>query len=90
TAIDLTGVPETGSLRAMRVILRETPFEASLRFTSEPTPHATALLAACVRNTRRVGLGRNRGRGRVEMSLHDGAGEAVTERLLHTFVKEVR
>jgi hypothetical protein len=70
TAVDDgRGAPETGSLRAMRVVLRETTLEADLYFGEDPTPDALALLDACVRALRRVGTGRNRGRGRVEAVL---------------------
>lgn len=70
TAInDETGAPEKGSLRAMRVLLRETPLIAQLDFDQEPSREALALLAACVSSLRRAGTGRNRGRGRVEAYL---------------------
>jgi hypothetical protein len=70
TAInDETGAPEKGSLRAMRVLLRETPLVAQLDFDQEPLPNCLALLAACASSLRRAGTGRNRGRGRLEVYL---------------------
>jgi hypothetical protein len=90
TAVDVQGVPETGSLRAMRVILRETLFEAPLRFAEPPSDDARALLAACTSAARRLGLGRNRGRGRVEMRLYTGDGEPLDEDSLEYFAREVR
>jgi CRISPR/Cas system CSM-associated protein Csm3 (group 7 of RAMP superfamily) len=87
TAMDESGVPEPGSLRAMRVVLRETPFEAELHFTSDPTDDALALLAACVMALRRVGTGRNRGRGRVKAYLNDAE---TTQRYFACFQQEVR
>lgn len=66
-----TGAPETGSLRSMRVLLRETTLIAPLAFVRPPAnkDKALALLAACAFSLRRAGTGRNRGRGRLEASL---------------------
>ncbi len=65
-----TGAAATGSLRSMRVLLRETPLIAMLTFATEPDQRTRALLAACVLGVRRGGIGRNRGRGRMLMRLH--------------------
>lgn len=74
TAVDEeTHAPEEGSLRALRVILRETIFTARLRFEQDPNEAARALLVACVKSLRRAGLGRNRGRGRLQAELTDAA-----------------
>ena len=73
-----TGAPRKETLRATRVILRETPFEAALTFLTDPTPDDLALLAACVKAFRRAGTGRNRGRGEVEAWLYDAQGRDVT------------
>lgn len=89
TAMDESGVPDTGTLRAMRVILRDTFFEANLHFLQPPTDDALAFLAACVKALRRVGTGRNRGRGRVQAALMD-AGQDVTEEYMARFREEVR
>ncbi|MCA9941322.1 MAG: hypothetical protein KC418_21925 [Anaerolineales bacterium] len=62
---DKTGAPEIGSLRAMRVLLRETQLASSLDFEQEPKEIHLALLAACAAGLRRAGTGRNRGRGRL-------------------------
>lgn len=59
------GVPAEGSLRAMRVILRQTPFEARLLAVRKLNPDELGLLAAAVLAFRRAGTGRNRGRGRL-------------------------
>ncbi|NJO81990.1 MAG: hypothetical protein HC828_03820 [Blastochloris sp.] len=67
------GAPETGSLRAMRVLLRKTPMVATLTFDSEPDQQTLALLSACVLGVRRGGVSRNRGRGRLQVLLHEGA-----------------
>ena len=72
TAVDTqSGTPDEGSLRAIRVILRETPFMAQLDFLEEPNGTELALLAACVKGLRRAGTGRNRGRGRLVAWLND-------------------
>ncbi len=71
TAMTHLGAPEAASLRAMRVVLRETRFEARLTFSEEPAPLDLALLTATTLAWRRVGTGRNRGRGRVRAWLKD-------------------
>ena len=78
TAVDEeTGAPDSGSLRAMRVILRQTPFMAELSFTepesAELQQDALALLSATVLAWRRAGIGRNRGRGSLCAWLQDEA-----------------
>lgn len=74
TAVDEeTHAPEEGSLRTLRVILRETVFTARLRFEQEPDAAERALLVACVKSLRRAGLGRNRGRGRLTATFTDAA-----------------
>jgi len=78
TAMDETGKPDPGSLRAMRVVLRQTTFEAGLSFAEPPSQDDLVLLAACVMALRRVGTGRNRGRGRVTARLADAQGQDVT------------
>lgn len=78
TSIDLvTNAPEKGSLRSMRVLLRETPLVSILHFAQDPEPKkdpnpltlVLPLLAACVCGLRRAGTARNRGRGRLEAYL---------------------
>jgi CRISPR/Cas system CSM-associated protein Csm3 (group 7 of RAMP superfamily) len=94
TAVDLTGKPVDGTLRAMRVILRKTAFEATLRFPEKPSDDALALLSACVHAARRLGTARNRGRGRVRMRLYDEKGEPISKDgdkdELERFAEEVR
>lgn len=71
TAISEQGAPKEGSLRSMRVVLRETVFEADVTFARDfqPTDEEIILLGTCCRALQRVGLGRNRGRGKVETKL---------------------
>jgi CRISPR-associated protein Csx10 len=71
TAMTHLGAPEAASLRALRVILRETKFEARLTFDEEPQPLDLALLTATVLAWRRAGTGRNRGRGRLKAWLEN-------------------
>ncbi len=72
TAVDEgTGAPKEGSLRATRVVLRETPFVATLSFARPADAIALALLAGCALSLRRAGIGRNRGRGRLIARLYD-------------------
>jgi CRISPR/Cas system CMR subunit Cmr4 (Cas7 group RAMP superfamily) len=68
-----TGTPDDGSLRSSRVLLRETelyaPLEIALPDDNPTKGDALALLCACVAALRRGGIGRNRGRGRLEAQL---------------------
>ncbi len=91
TAIDdTTGAPDEGSLRSMRVVLRDTPFIAELNFDRDPDETARALLAACVSSLRRVGTGRNRGRGRLRARLCDDAGNDITDDCFRHFQQLVK
>jgi hypothetical protein len=91
TAMDpTTGAPRKETLRTMRVILRQTPFEAQLTFRDEPSADELALLAACVKALRRAGTGRNRGRGRLSAEMLDEDGQNVTEQEFEHFRKAVR
>ena len=89
-----TGVPDRGTLRAMRVVLRDMPFEAKLTFPGESTPDDLSLLASCIVGLRRAGTGRNRGRGRLQATLHadagDGPGDETTLEHFDRFAREVR
>ncbi len=81
TAIDEErGAPDKGSLRSMRVVLRQTSFWAWLDFANDPGADDLALLAACALSVRRGGIGRNRGRGRLSLRLLDEQGSDVTLR----------
>jgi len=71
TAMTPFGAPEAASLRAMRVVLRGTIFEAQLIFDQSPDERDRALLAATVLAWRRAGTGRNRGRGRLHAWIQD-------------------
>lgn len=86
TAIDVsTGAPDEGSLRSMRVVLRDTPFYAPLRFAQIPGDAAKGLFAACVLTLRRGGTGRNRGRGRLCARLLDEKQTDITKEWFELF-----
>lgn len=90
TAMDPeTGAPKKETLRTMRVVLRGTVLDARLDFSREPTVDDLALLAACVKAFRRAGIGRNRGRGKLEAELRDAKGQVVTDKHFSDFRKAV-
>ena len=89
TSVNVHGAPEHGSLRSMRVILPGTIFEAWLEFEQTPKEQNLALLAACVLAWRRAGTGRNRGRGKLHVSLHGPDGGEITETYYRIFAQEV-
>lgn len=96
TAIEeATGVAKDSSLRAMRVILRETTFMACLQFQSKGAAaiqeDALMLLAACTKALRRVGTARNRGLGRIkQVQLCDESQTPITESYFTRFCQEVQ
>lgn len=90
TAIDAeTGAAEIGSLRAIRVILRETEFVSELILPEAAANEAIQLLAACAQMLHRAGTSRNRGRGRLCAWLEDDAGKNVSKDNLEEFYKMV-
>lgn len=85
TAVDIgTDAPSDGSLRSMRVVLRDTVFSALLTFDKPLNESEKGLLSACVLGLRRGGVGRNRGRGRLEAQLWDGQ-QNVTQTYFEQF-----
>lgn len=88
TAVDETsGTPDSGSLRSMRVLLRETELVSPLTIAGDAEAHLP-LLAACVASVRRGGISRNRGRGRLSARLWQN-GQDVTEEWLNRFAAEI-
>jgi CRISPR/Cas system CSM-associated protein Csm3 (group 7 of RAMP superfamily) len=86
TAIDPEdGAPTEHSLRSARVILRELPFESKFLFKtelnkdSEDDEDMLALLVVGTLALRRIGSGRNRGRGHVQCSLFDSSNEMTKD-----------
>lgn len=90
TAMEIDGAPKKETLRSMRVILRKTPFEASIQFRANPDQDDLALLAACIKALRRAGTGRNRGRGELEACLLDAQRSDVTQNYFKWFEKAVQ
>lgn len=96
TSIDAQdGAPEAASLRAMRALIRGTTLVARLDFARDPHTRTLALLAACAVAVRRGGSGRNRGRGRIALLLHDQlpadyADDSFTQTCFRHFAAEVR
>ncbi|GAA6618073.1 RAMP superfamily CRISPR-associated protein [Scytonema sp. NUACC26] len=89
TAIDpKTGTPDKKSLRSSRVILRELEFTAHLSFEVQPDDDALTLLSVGGLALRRVGSGRNRGRGYVQCRLFDTTDTEITGNFLHRFGKK--
>lgn len=84
TAVDdRRGVPDKGSLRAMRVLMRSVTLMAPLTFSDNESDHLP-LLAACVVAVRRGGMGRTRGRGRLQARLFQN-GSDITDAKLQAF-----
>ncbi len=88
TAIDWeNGIADEGSLRSFRVVIRELEFQADLLFETQPSDEMLSLLAVGTLALRRLGSGRNRGRGHVSCTLHDTDGNEITQRDLKLFGK---
>lgn len=96
TAIEPDGTPDEGSLRSFRVVLRQLDFTADLNFEAErievegelvDMDEMLSLLAVGALALRRLGSGRNRGRGYVQCKLCDAQGQEITERYLGYFGK---
>ncbi|MGI0485881.1 RAMP superfamily CRISPR-associated protein [Pantanalinema rosaneae CENA516] len=86
----LSGVPDKGSLRSARVIVRELELLANLDFEQEPTDAMKSLIAVGTLALRYVGSGRHRGRGHVRCTLHDTDGNDVTAQHTEMFGKELK
>lgn len=89
TAVSSGGAPDPRTLRTMRVILRQTCFEAQINHLRDLTPTERALLAACVKGLRRAGTARNRGRGRLVARLEDPMNQNVGELWFKEFKTKV-
>lgn len=82
-----TGIAEKGSLRSFRVVIRELEFKADLVFETQPSQELLSVLAVGTLALRRIGSGRNRGRGYVQCTLHDDSGTEITQRYMSLFGK---
>lgn len=88
TAMEVTGVPKAHTLRSIRVILRNTTFQAPLFFKGSPSEDVLALLAVCIKALRRAGSRRTRGFGRLKARLLCD-GQDVTQRWADRFYQEI-
>lgn len=94
TAVNPDGGSDTGSLRAMRVVLKGVVLHATLTFAlgfqridDEQKNERLALLAATVLDLRRAGTGRNRGRGWLQADLEN---EEQTKACFKKFIGKVK
>lgn len=86
-----TGTAKEKSLRKMRVILRETPFEAVLQLPEKVDENDLGLLAAGLKALRRVGVARNRGLGEIyNLQLLDGNHNSILEEYFNIFCEVIR
>lgn len=69
TAMTEKGAPKKGALRSMRAILRKTVLTAEVEFNYAADDKMLSLLAVSAISLQRAGLGRNRGRGKLEVKL---------------------
>lgn len=90
TAISSDGVAIEKSLRTSRVIIRDLCFTAKLLFDEKPTADMLAILAVGTLALRRVGSGRNRGRGYVFCTLHDSNYQDITKEHFSYFERETK
>lgn len=72
---DESGAPQEKSLRSSRVALRGLTFFADLQVDEDVEAPARALLGACAQSLRRGGVGRNRGRGELEVTVWESSSE---------------
>jgi hypothetical protein len=90
TALEVDGSPDAHTLRSIRVILRETPFEARLDLERKLEPAEKGLLAASVKGLRRAGTARNRGRGLLSARLEGSQnGDMASSWFVNHFKQEV-
>lgn len=64
-----TGAPAETTLRSLRVIVRGLKLRAPLYWSADPTAEDLRCLSLALLATRHAGLGRNRGRGHIQMTL---------------------
>jgi len=69
TAMTAQGAPQDDSLRAIRTLIRGLTLYAPLYASRPLTLDEQALLSACVLSLRRAGLGRTRGKGKLQARL---------------------
>ncbi|MCP4419883.1 MAG: RAMP superfamily protein [Chloroflexi bacterium] len=87
TAVNGDGLPHDGSLRSMRVIVRQTTFTSRLHCSKALDKKEIALLSAAVMALHRAGTGRNRGRGHLQADLLDAEGNSLLPQGYKTFTE---
>ncbi len=91
TSIDpQSGTADEGSLRSFRVVLRDLCFTADLIFEKMPSDEMRSLVAVGSLALRRLGSGRNRGRGHVQCTLHDADGNDITHHYANYLGQEIK
>lgn len=65
----ITGAPAKTTLRSLRAVVRGLTLQAPLYWMKKPTPAEIRCLALSCLATRHAGLGRNRGRGHIRLTL---------------------
>jgi len=73
-----TGAPEETTLRAVRVVIRGLKLQSTLQWLKLPKEGDLRCLSLSLLATRHAGLGRNRGRGHIRLSL-DGDPEKTIQ-----------
>jgi len=73
-----TGAPAKTTLRAVRVLMRTLALNSPLCWLDKPSINDSRCLALMLLATRHAGLGRNRGRGHIRLTL-DGDAEATVK-----------
>jgi hypothetical protein len=91
TSIDpQSGTADEGSLRSFRIVLRDLCFTADLIFEKMPSDEMLSLVAVGSLALRRLGSGRNRGRGHVQCTLHDADGNDITHHYANYLGQEIK
>jgi len=91
TSIDpQSSTADEGSLRSFRVVLRDLCFTADLIFEKMPSDEMLSLVGVGSLALRRLGSGRNRGRGHVQCTLHDADGNDITHHYANYFGQEIK
>lgn len=72
-----TGAPAETTLRSVRVVNRTLVLHAPLHWLKVPTEQDLQCLALALLATRHAGLGRNRGRGHIRLTLEDDSGKTI-------------
>ncbi len=83
----VTGIADKGSLRSFRVVIRQIEFQSDLSFETQPSDEILSLLSIGTLALRRIGSGRNRGRGHIRCTLHDSLGTEITNDYINMFGK---